>query len=67
MEALEKGFLTKLTELLNPLTEKIGQLTLSIQKVNSIVQGAMDLSMLQQEDIKTCRNIVNLKKKNWHY
>lgn len=52
MEALKKGFLAKWTDLLSPLTEKIDQLTLSIQKVSSIAEGAMDLSVLQQEDIK---------------
>lgn len=52
LDVLEKGLFTKLADLLHPLTEKIDQLTLSIQKVGSIAEGAMDLSMLQQEDIK---------------
>lgn len=52
LETLEKGFLTKLTELIHPLTEKLDQLSLSLQIVNAIAEGAMDLSVVQQEEIK---------------
>lgn len=49
LDLLEKGLFTKLAELINPLTEKIDQLSLSIQNVNSIVEGAMDLSMYSRK------------------
>lgn len=52
LELLEKGLFTKLSELISPLTEKIDHLSLAIQKVNSVAEGAMDLSVMQQEDIK---------------
>lgn len=51
MDLLEKALFAKLSDLLHPLSEKLDQLTLSIQKVSSVAEGAMDLSVLQQEDI----------------
>lgn len=55
---LEQGFFSKLTELLQPLMEKkIYHLSLSLQKVASVAEGAMDLSMFQQEDIKSLQEV----------
>lgn len=52
LQLLEQGMFNKVAKIMHPLTEKIDQLSLAIQKVNSVAEGAMDLSILQQEDIK---------------
>lgn len=52
LESLERGLFTKLTDLLHPLTEKIDQLTLTLQKVGSVAEEGMNLSIVQQEEIK---------------
>lgn len=52
LESLEKGLLSKITDLIQPLTEKIDHLTVSLQKVASVAEGAMNLSTTQQEEIK---------------
>lgn len=53
IEMLKKGLFSKLTEILQPLMEKIDHLTISLQKVVSVAEGAIDLSIVQQEEIKT--------------
>lgn len=48
----EKELLNKLPDLLKPLAEQMGQLTLALQKVSHVADGAMDLSLSHQEEIR---------------
>lgn len=48
----ENGLLSKLMNFMQPISEQLEQLNLNIQKVASVAEGAMDLSMAQQEEIK---------------
>lgn len=53
LEALEKGILNKLTDLLQPLTEKMDHLAVSLQNVATLAENAMDLSTAQQHEIRS--------------
>lgn len=49
---LETDLLQKLTDLIKPLSDQLIQLNLSLQNVSKVAEGAMDLSLTQQEDIR---------------
>lgn len=52
IEGLETELSNKLLALIKPLSEQIEQLHLSILNVSKVAEGAMDLSLTQQEEIK---------------
>lgn len=52
IDGLETELSNKLLALIKPLSEQIEQLYLSIQNVSKVAEGAMDLSLTQQEESK---------------
>lgn len=58
-DTLEAGILTKISDFLSPITEKLDQMMLSWQKVASIAEGAVDLSTIQQGKIKALQELTD--------
>lgn len=52
LDNLEQGLLSKLTELLQPISAKLEQLNLNIQKVAGVAEAAMELSLTHKDDLK---------------
>lgn len=49
---LEKGLLGKINNLLKPFTEHLDQLSLNLQQVAKMAEGASAVALAQQEEIK---------------
>lgn len=52
IEAMEADLYKKLATLIQPLTEQISQLNLSVQATAKLAEGAMDMCVAQNEDIR---------------
>lgn len=52
LDNLEQGLLSKISELLQPLSAKLEQLTVSIQNVAGVAEAAMELSLTHKDDLK---------------
>lgn len=52
IEAMEADLYKKLAALIQPLTEQISQLNLSVQATAKLAEGAMDMCVAQNEDIR---------------
>lgn len=52
IDAMEADLYQKLADLIRPLTEQITQLNLSVQATAKLAEGAMDMCIAQNEDIR---------------
>lgn len=52
IDNMEAELLKKLSDLIKPLSDQTGQLNISLRAVSKVANGAMDLSLTQQEEIK---------------
>lgn len=53
IEAMEADLYNKLAALIQPLSEQISQLNLSVQATAKLAEGAMDMCVAQNEDIRS--------------
>lgn len=61
IEAMEADLYKKLADLIKPLTEQITQLNLTVQATAKLAEGAMDMCVVQQEDIRNLQTEADIQ------
>lgn len=56
LDNLETGILAKITDLIQPISTKLEQLTLNLQNVASVADMAMETCMLHKEDLRALQD-----------